>query len=73
MNPTFTSGGDTPIVRGTRLATSGHDQIVIKCPGCGEMHRHLGLGVRRGPCGLVYLIRLRATRPRPVHLAPAAS
>lgn len=73
MNPTFTSGGETPIVRGTRLATSGHDQVVVKCPGCAEMHRHLGLGIRRGPCGAWYLVRVRAARRQPVRLATAVA
>jgi hypothetical protein len=46
-----------PNVRARALRTAGHHQAVVKCPSCGELHRHLGLGVRRSPCGAVYVVR----------------
>lgn len=45
-----------PHVRARHLATAGHHQAVVKCPKCSELHRHLGLGVRRGPCGQLYVV-----------------
>ncbi|MGC0317315.1 hypothetical protein [Kitasatospora acidiphila] len=52
-----------PNVRARHLVTAGHHQAVVKCPKCAELHRHLGLGVRRGPCGITYVVRApRAAR-----------
>jgi hypothetical protein len=45
-----------PTVPGTRLVTSGHGQLIVNCPQCGEQHRHLGLGLRRSPCGCWYVV-----------------
>lgn len=61
ISTTFTAPADEPpIVRATRLITSGHTQLVIHCPQCNGMHRHLGPGLRKSPCGVQYLVRVRA-------------
>ncbi|WP_034090150.1 hypothetical protein [Streptacidiphilus albus] len=57
---TYTApAAEPPIVRATRLITSGHTQLVIRCPQCSGMHRHLGPGLRKSPCGLQYIVRFR--------------
>lgn len=57
MNDTYTSGsGPVPNVRAKQLVTAGHRQAVVKCPSCSQLHRHLGLGVRRSPCGAIYVV-----------------
>lgn len=53
-----------PTVAATDLVTSGNRQIVIQCPCCGEHHRHLGLGLRRSPCGAWYVVAAPG-RPAP--------
>ncbi|MDH6125925.1 hypothetical protein [Kitasatospora sp. GP82] len=45
-----------PTVRSLSLATSGNLQAVVRCPNCQQLHRHLGLGVRKGPCGQLYVL-----------------
>lgn len=45
-----------PTVPAERLVTSGSLQLVVCCPRCDERHRHLGLGLRRSPCGCWYVI-----------------
>ena len=57
---TYSNPADLPaVVRATTLVTAGHLQLVVKCPGCGGLHRHLGPGVRRSPCGVQYVVRPR--------------
>ncbi|MEV7600041.1 hypothetical protein AB0O91_21935 [Kitasatospora sp. NPDC089797] len=61
-----------PHVRARRLATTGHLQAIVRCPKCSELHRHLGLGVRRGPCGITYVVQTpRIAAPRLVRVALA--
>ncbi|TKA11743.1 hypothetical protein [Actinacidiphila oryziradicis] len=43
-------------VPGADLVTSGGLQVVVTCPNCGAQHRHLGLGLRRSPCGTWYAV-----------------
>ncbi|WP_269858751.1 hypothetical protein [Streptomyces sp. RPT161] len=38
------------------LITSGGVQVIVVCPNCSSHHRHLGLGLRRSPCGTWYVI-----------------
>lgn len=45
-----------PTVTATNLVTSGNLQLVVQCPRCDEHHRHLGLGLRRSPCGCWYVV-----------------
>jgi hypothetical protein len=60
MSHTFTADADLPkTVSAKLLATSGHRQLIVRCPQCRELHRHLGLGVRKAPCGCVYVVRVR--------------
>lgn len=55
--PAYTAlAHDVPTVTATDLVTSGTLQIVVRCPRCAEFHRHLGLGLRRSPCGQHYVI-----------------
>lgn len=55
---TYTSASNpVPVVRAADLATAGNLQAIVKCPACGQLHRHLGLGVRRSPCGVLYVVR----------------
>ncbi|MFF7158126.1 hypothetical protein [Streptomyces sp. NPDC008139] len=62
--PQYTSiAHDVPTVPATDLATSGTRQLVVQCPRCGELHRHLGLGLRRSPCGQHYVISTPHTAP----------
>lgn len=57
MSTTYTSdSAPVPNVRAKHLATAGHQQAVVKCPNCAQLHRHLGLGVRRSPCGAIYVV-----------------
>lgn len=51
-----------PVVEATDLVTAGSLQLVVACPWCQHQHRHLGLGLRRSPCGHPYLV----TRTNPV-------
>lgn len=58
MTDTYTSDSNpVPNVRARHLATAGHQQAIVKCPNCAQLHRHLGLGVRRSPCGALYVVR----------------
>jgi len=60
ISATYTAPADEPpVVRATRLITSGHTQLVVRCPQCTGMHRHLGPGLRKSPCGVQYLVRVR--------------
>lgn len=52
---------DVPTISGTDLITCGSPQIVVSCPHCGSPHRHLGLGLRRSPCGRWYLVQAPAS------------
>lgn len=57
MNRTYTSlSTELRTVPGADLVTSGGLQIVVACPNCGAQHRHLGLGLRRSPCGTWYAV-----------------
>ncbi|MDJ0341783.1 hypothetical protein [Streptomyces sp. PH10-H1] len=47
---------DVPTVPAADLVTSGTLQLVVRCPHCGAQHRHLGLGLRRSPCGRYYVL-----------------
>lgn len=47
------------IVPGAIIRTSGAPQIAVTtCPGCGDAHRHMSTGLRRGACGCTYIVRL---------------
>lgn len=59
------SSSPVPTVRAANLATSGHAQAIVKCPGCRQLHRHLGVGLRRSPCGRWYVV----TEPRKTRTA----
>lgn len=54
---TYTSSSAAvPTVRATDLITNGNVQAVVRCPSCSALHRHLGLGLRRSPCGRWYVV-----------------
>lgn len=53
---TTTTAREPHIVTAVELTTSGSPQLVVGCPRCSGWHRHLGLGPRRSPCGLRYLV-----------------
>jgi len=56
----YSNPSDLPaVVRATNLVTAGHLQLVVKCPNCDGLHRHLGPGVRRSPCGVQYVVKAR--------------
>ncbi|MFF6939979.1 hypothetical protein [Streptomyces lavendulae] len=58
MSTTYTAlPNEIPAIVGADLVTSGSLQVVVTCPHCDARHRHLGLGLRRSPCGRWYLIR----------------
>lgn len=48
--------GEPHTVTAVELTTSGGPQLVVGCPRCSGWHRHIGLGLRRSPCGLSYLV-----------------
>ena len=59
----YSNPSDIPaVVRATALVTAGHLQLVVKCPNCGGLHRHMGPGVRRGACGALYVVPPRRER-----------
>lgn len=67
--PQYTSlDNSVPSVEASDLATSGTRQLVVQCPRCGELHRHLGLGLRRSPCGQHYVV----STPNPAPTLSAA-
>lgn len=65
MTIPYTALGSHPhTVVGELLVTAGHAQIVVThCPRCGSAHRHLGVGIRRSPCGLTYVVTLGTAEP----------
>lgn len=55
--PDFSSlAGHLDVVTPELLSTSGHPQVVVRCPRCNDLHRHCGLGLRRSPCGALYFV-----------------
>ena len=46
----------TPELVGKPLVTAGRTQLLVNCPRCAGVHRHLDTGIRRGPCGGRYAI-----------------
>lgn len=46
------------------LTTAGQTQLLIDCPRCGGIHRHLDEGPRRGPCGARYTVTIEPKGPR---------
>ncbi|MFK0217759.1 hypothetical protein ACIQWN_06130 [Streptomyces vinaceus] len=58
MSTTYTAlEHELPTVTATMLITAGNNQVTVTCPHCDQQHRHLGLGLRRSPCGHWYLVR----------------
>ena len=58
----------TPLEVAARpLVTAGHVQLLVDCPRCAGVHRHLDTGTRRGPCGATYLV---TSRKDPAGAAP---
>ncbi|MDX2515460.1 hypothetical protein PV355_09940 [Streptomyces stelliscabiei] len=51
-----------PRVRPYLVATRGRIEYVVRCPACKRMHRHITLGIHRGPCGTEYNVRARRGR-----------
>ncbi|MFL5995894.1 MAG: hypothetical protein ACJ736_16585 [Streptomyces sp.] len=45
-----------PIARPVPVQTSGRLEFAARCPNCRDWHRHVGLGERRAPCGVIYLL-----------------
>lgn len=57
IKPDYTAlAAHLDIVTAQMLSTSGHTQVIISCPRCGGLHRHCGLGLRRGCCGALYFV-----------------
>ena len=54
---------DAPSVWPFEVGTRGRAELAMHCPGCGKMHRHRGLGLRRGPCGARYYLAGEALQP----------
>lgn len=52
----------TPEVAARPLATAGRMQLLVTCPRCGGVHRHLDVGLRRGPCGGRYVLVTNAPK-----------
>lgn len=62
MTDTYTAlTRELPTVPAVDLVTSGTLQLVVTCPNCGAQHRHLGLGLRRSPCGSFYFVARTAS------------
>ncbi|MDX3708792.1 hypothetical protein PV733_07360 [Streptomyces europaeiscabiei] len=54
-----------PIARPLPLATRGRTEYGVRCPKCGQMHRHVHLGlVDRAPCGARYYVQPKRGRGR---------
>jgi hypothetical protein len=49
-------GDPLPIARPVPVQTSGRLEFAARCPNCRDWHRHVGLGERRAPCGVIYLL-----------------
>lgn len=47
---------DAPSVAPFPIGTRGRLEFGVRCPECGQTHRHNGLGLRRGPCGSRYYV-----------------
>ncbi|MFJ2737668.1 MULTISPECIES: hypothetical protein [unclassified Streptomyces] len=45
-----------PEVAAKPLVTAGREQLLVDCPHCASVHRHLADGTRRAPCGARYAI-----------------
>ncbi|MFF4823132.1 hypothetical protein ACFY20_08855 [Streptomyces sp. NPDC001312] len=45
-----------PEVTARPLATAGREQLLVDCPHCASVHRHLADGARRAPCGGRYSV-----------------
>ena len=59
----------TPLEVAARpLVTAGHVQLLVDCPRCAGVHRHLDTGSRRAPCGARYAIV--TSREDPAGAAP---
>lgn len=55
---------DHPVARPFVLATRGRVEYGVRCPRCGEMHRHIFLGLVRAPCGARYYVQPKRGRTR---------
>lgn len=55
---------DHPIARPFLLATRGRTEYGVRCPKCGDMHRHVFLGLVRAPCGARYYVEPKRGRAR---------
>lgn len=53
---TVAQSSDMPVARPVPVQTSGRTEFAARCPNCRDWHRHVGLGERRAPCGVVYLL-----------------
>lgn len=53
---TVAQPSDMPIARPVPVQTSGRLEFAARCPNCRDWHRHVGLGERRAPCGVIYLL-----------------
>lgn len=51
-----------PIARPLVFITRGRIEYGTRCPSCGHMHHHVGLGLRRGPCGALYRLEPKRSR-----------
>ena len=60
----FPGSTEAPVVRPLVLMTSGRRETAVHCPSCSSWHRHVGLGPRRAPCGVVYRIQSRNATTR---------
>jgi hypothetical protein len=51
--------GGPALVPAGLIVTSGRTEYTVHCGGeggCGQIHRHILPGIRRGPCGAIYTI-----------------
>lgn len=55
---------DHPVARPFVLTTRGRTEYGVRCPKCGQMHRHIFLGLVRAPCGARYHVQPKRGRVR---------
>lgn len=48
--------GGPDAVAADPIVTSGRTEYTVVCDGCGQRHRHIAPGIRRGPCGTTYIV-----------------
>lgn len=55
----FPGDDGLPVARPLPVQTSGRLEFTARCPDCGDWHRHVSLGEKRGPCGTRYRLEFK--------------